>query len=71
MGIINLNDKYKTLEDIIFKLKFTKKGLQRDIKKSETKMGSEINNIKNDIWKSDIMAAQIHSEMRYDIKTNV
>jgi charged multivesicular body protein 1 len=55
-------DKYKTLEDIIFKLKFTKKGLQRDIKKSETRMALEINNVKNDIWKSDIMAAQIHSE---------
>ena len=55
-------DKYKTLEDIIFKLKFTKKGLQRDIKKSETKMTSEINNVKNDIMKGDTMAAQIHSE---------
>jgi len=55
-------DKYKTLEDIIFRLKFTKKGLQRDIKKSETKMTSEINNVKNDIIKGDTMAAQIHSE---------
>ena len=42
-------DKYKTLDDIIFKLKFTKKGLQRDIKKSEAKMKSEINNVKNEI----------------------
>ena len=55
-------DKYKSLEDIIFRLKFTKKGLQKDIKKSESKMTSEINNVKNDIIKGDTMAAQIHSE---------
>ena len=55
-------DKYKSLEDIIFRLKFTKKGLQKDIKKSESKMTLEINNIKNDIIKGDTMAAQIHSE---------
>ena len=55
-------DKYKTLEDVLFKLKFTKKTLARDIKKCETRTNIETNKIKEDIIKNDYIAAQIHSE---------
>jgi charged multivesicular body protein 1 len=55
-------DKYKTLEDVLFKLKFTKKILARDIKKCETRTNIETNKIKEDIIKNDYIAAQIHSE---------
>lgn len=55
-------DKYKTLEDTIFNLKFTKKSLERDIKKSETRVKTETLKVKDDIEKGDLVAARIHAE---------
>ena len=55
-------DKYKTLEDTIFNLKFTKKSLERDIKKSEIRVKTETLKVKDDIEKGDLVAARIHAE---------
>ena len=55
-------DKYKTLENTIFNLKFTKKSLERDIKKSYTKVKIETLKVKDDIEKGDLVAARIHAE---------
>ena len=62
-------DKYKALDDVIFNLKFTKKGIHRDIKKCETQIKIEMDNVKNDIKNNDIIAAQIHSENTIRQKT--
>ena len=55
-------DKYKTLEDTIFNLKFTKKSLERDIKRSETRVKTETLKVKDDIEKGDLVTARIHAE---------
>lgn len=62
-------DKYKALDDVIFNLKFTKKGIHRDIKKCESQIKIEMDNVKNDIKNNDIIAAQIHSENTIRQKT--
>ena len=55
-------DKFKTLEDVLFNLKFTKKTISRDVKKCESRSLFETNRVKDDIKNNDNIAARIHSE---------